>query len=129
MEEALVTNEQQKLQPAAFGKDSSKWTTTNIEKLTKPEKLGGFTNDTVLPGTTECIVKFELNPEYYEYIQKTAVPQRGSKKSPNIKFHHEGFENKKEGINYGITPQELDKFNDKNNLINVEIVEGTTKTK
>ncbi|WP_220483157.1 RHS repeat-associated core domain-containing protein [Paenibacillus thiaminolyticus] len=127
MEEAVPTIDQEKLQPALPGKNPEKWTTTSLDKLTAPESMGGFTNYGVNKGTVEVVVEFELKSQYFEYIQKTAVPQRGSKKSPNIRYHYEGLPKKGEHINYGITPSELETFND--NLINVKMLEDTIKKK
>ncbi|NRG00889.1 hypothetical protein HRG14_23675 [Paenibacillus dendritiformis] len=122
MEEAVPTIDQEKLQPALPGKNQK----NGLDKLTAPESMGGVTNYGVSKGS-RVVVEFELKSQYFEYIQKTAVPQRGSKKSPNIRYHYEGLPKKGEHINYGITPSELETFND--NLINVKMLEDTIKKK
>ena len=103
------------LQPAKKGADTTKWTSESLSKVRE------FDNAIVKPGTNEVIIEFELNPEYYNYVKNTAVPQYGSKGNPNIKFHYEGLDINGIYRNYGITPDQLAYFNE--NVINIRIVE------
>lgn len=75
------------------------------------------------------MVEFIVSENYFNYIQDTAVPQRGSRKSRNIKYHYEGLPKKGSDTNYGITPTELDKFNHPDNLLSVRLLEDTLKIK
>ena len=103
------------LQPAKKGADTTKWTSESLSKVRE------FDNAIVKPGINEVIIEFELNPEYYNYVKNTAVPQYGSKGNPNIKFHYEGLDINGIYRNYGITPDQLAYFNE--NVINIRIVE------
>ena len=102
------------LQPARRGADPTKWTSESLEKV------GEFDNKIVKPGTKEVIVEFEMNPEYYNNMQKSAVSQYGSKGNPNVKYHYEGLEVDGPYKNYGITPEQIDLFN--SNILNKRIV-------
>jgi hypothetical protein len=102
------------LQPAKRGSDPTKWLTES------PDKLDNFNNKIVKPGTEEVIVEFEINPEYYKNMQQSAVPQYGSKGNPNVKYHYEGLDPNGPYKNYGITPEQLDLFNQ--NVTGIKIV-------
>ncbi|GFP78431.1 RHS repeat-associated core domain-containing protein [Clostridium fungisolvens] len=103
------------IQPAIRGADPTKWTSESLEKVKE------FDNKIVKPGTEEVIVEFEMNPEYYKNMQETAVPQRGSKGNPNVKYHYEGLEINGPYKNYGITPEQIDIFN--KNILNIKIIQ------
>ncbi len=103
------------LQPAKKGADPTKWTSESLNKVRD------FDNAIVKSDVNEVIIEFELNPEYYNYVKNTAVPQYGSKGNPNIKYHYEGLDVNGIHRNYGITPEQLEYFNE--NVLNIRIVE------
>ncbi|MGR6545083.1 RHS repeat-associated core domain-containing protein [Paenibacillus tundrae] len=129
MEEINSTLNDKTLQTAIHGSDSDKWITTSLNKLIASSSQGGFNNYAVAKGTKEGVVEFIVSKDYYKYVQETAVPQRGSRKSRSIKYHYEGLPKKGPDINYGITPTELDKFNHPDNLLSVRLLEDTLKIK
>lgn len=62
-----------------------------------------------------------MNPEYYQRMKESAVPQLGSKGNPNVKYHYEGLEPNGPYRNYGITAEQRGIFNE--NILNMKIVD------
>ncbi|HEX9060712.1 MAG TPA: hypothetical protein VF941_11075 [Clostridia bacterium] len=116
MDEANLTLENG-LQPKKPGSNPEKWITE------KPGRK--FSNDSVPKGTEECIVEFEVTPEYYDYVNSTAIPQQGSSGKTNIKFNQEQLARGGNMYNYGITPKELNTFN--RNIVHIKIIDKWIK--
>ena len=104
-EEYNVTISSGKLQGQVRGSDNSKWVSESYDKVSE------FHNDVVKDGTPEYIVGFKMTDDYMKYLEETAIPQAGSHGSSNVKYHYEGLELNGPLKNYGITPGELDFFN------------------
>ncbi|MCT8976983.1 hypothetical protein N4T77_10245, partial [Clostridium sp. CX1] len=113
LDESGKTLKQMKLQPAIKGKEPTKWLSESLDKVRN------FTNKSAI-STEERIIEFEMNPNYYRNIQQTAIPQQGSRGMPQVKYHYEGLPEGGQLRNYGITPQQIELFNE--SIINVRIV-------
>jgi RHS repeat-associated protein len=103
-EEAKTTLKTQKLQPKIEGtsQDKDKYLSESLENVFS---FAGKNN------AQEAIIEFVLDRSKYDKLMSTAVKQKGSKKSPEIKYHYENMKDKSLR-NIGVTPDKLEKFND-----------------
>jgi hypothetical protein len=103
-EEAKATLKTQKLQPKIEGtnQDKDKYLSESLENVFS------FTGKN---NAQEAIIEFVLDKTKYDKLMSNAVKQKGSKKSPEVKYHYENMTDKTLR-NIGVTPTKLEEFNE-----------------